>query len=127
MSLLTGVVNVLEVVRGSRKTFDITVTPDDASENTYFDLTDAVLVLTVKQSLRGDTILTRTSTDGPLLAIGDNPREGKFAITFASEDTRSLKPGDYVYDCWMRVGGQDTVLIPPSTLRINPSVTEFAR
>ncbi len=115
-------VNSVTVVRGSSKTFELTVTD---STGKAADLTGARVVMTVKKNIGDRSALIQKDSN---VGVGEveitTPREGVVRIYLVPSDTSNLEPTEYVFDVWAVLSsGNRYPVIPPSTFVVEASVT----
>lgn len=122
MSSILAPSNSLSVIQGSSKTLELTVTNSD--DNTPVDLTGATIYFTMKDVITDpQAVLQKISTDTAQIEI-TTPRDGKAQIKFLPADTKTKDPGTYTFDVWaVLASGKRIVPIPPTTLKIERSVT----
>jgi hypothetical protein len=102
----------IDIYRGARKTINFTLQGSG-------DITGWTIGATVKAV---DT--SGKPTGAPVMALVGTVTSGptrKFSITVTETDS-TIQPGDYAWDVW-RTTGVKYPLMPPSQLRILPSVT----
>lgn len=113
--------NGLIVIRGTSKTYTLTVT--DASSKPV-NLTGARVVFTVKQRLSDTQVVMQKTTDDPTQAVVTKPFAGEAEIYLTPADTKNLSPKQYVFDVWVVLtSGKRYAVIPPSTFELQAGVT----
>jgi len=113
--------NSLEVIRGTSKTLELTVT-DDAGK--AVDLTGARIIFTVKQVITESLPLIQKTSDTPTQAEITVPREGKARIYLQPNDTQGLEAIEYVFDVWLILtSGKRFAVVPSSIFTVKPGVT----
>ena len=80
--------------RGDSRTLAITVT-DSADQP--IDLTGAIARFTVRKAIDKEVLISKSSADPAQIDIID-PTNGKLEIYIVPNDTKTLKPGGYVFD-----------------------------
>lgn len=113
--------NSVSILRGTTKTFVLTVTAPDL---TPVNLTGGKLVMTVKKGLYEDLpLVQKLTTDSSQGAI-TKPREGLAEFYFEPRDTQGLSPMDYIFDVWLITSSGDRyAVVTPTTFRVLPGVT----
>jgi len=113
--------NAVEVIKGTNRSFLLTVTKDTGDPQS---LAGGRVVLTVREALDSTRpVLVKTSDSSLQIAITD-ARGGKATIYFVPADTRNLEPKQYVFDVWVQLaGGERYAVIPPTTLDLQLGVT----
>jgi hypothetical protein len=114
--------NSLTVIRGTSKTLQLTVTKPDG---TYYDLTGARLVLTVKEGLSDDLPTIQKRSNVPAEGAITVPRQGIAEFYLKPVDTQGLKPCcSLVFDVWLiTASGDRYCVVAPSTFVVQPGVT----
>ncbi len=122
MSTLGLTENLIEIVRGSSKTIELSVVDLD---DKAVDITGARIILSVKRLLNDPVPLIQKSTDNPVQALITVPKGGKAEIYLKPADTHNLDPAiDYLYDLWVvQASGDRFVVVPLSTFRVQDSIT----
>jgi hypothetical protein len=135
-SLLTATLdeNDVQVIRGSKKTFLLTVT-DENDARVNFDPPNgtggnpATIYFAVGDELSDTTLLIDLDSTGAqitLLDQTDPATEGQALIELLPADTASLEVKDYYYDVWVEFSASDRHnVIEPSTFRVAHSVRVF--
>lgn len=125
---LTTSANAVQLVRGTTKTFELTVLDDAGGA---FDLTGASLWFTVKKTIKDvDFVVQKRSTDPSEIAI-TSAKEGKASIYLLPADTNLLDVREYVFDVWVVVVPTPPatplryLVVGPSTLELQDSVTRI--
>lgn len=110
----TNYKNMLEVIRGTTKTFSVNIT--DANGDPYSLASGDVVRFGVKQESGDEAyLIEKEVTEG---------EGGVFAFTIAPEDTINLEPGHYKYDVGLQTGEDYFNVIPYSRFVLTPNVTE---
>jgi hypothetical protein len=121
---MTGILrpeNALQVVRGSSKTIDLTVTNEDGNP---VDLTGSTVYFTVKRLVTdASPLIQKKSSDALEIDIFD-PRGGVARIYLNPADTQNLALNPYVFDVWVVLSsGKRYPVVGPATFDMLPSVT----
>lgn len=103
----------IEIVRGTTKTFAITVTD---SNNDLYTLEDGeTVVFGVKRRPEDESpVILKTATSGT---------DGVYAVTLAPADTENLPFGKYFFDAGILSGVNYHNIIEPSPFHILPNAT----
>jgi hypothetical protein len=118
---LLAPVNSVTVIRGSSKTFQLTVVDQLGKP---VDLTGAALFFTVKEKLEDPYPLIQKKSSDPTQILITNPKGGVAQIYLLPQDTANREPKDHVFDCWISlVSGKRYPVIPPSTFEVVAGVT----
>lgn len=119
---LVGPENLIEIVRGTTKTFELEV-KDSAGE--FVDLTGATVVASVKCEIVDEhPIIQKSSDAGPGQVDITDPKLGKAKIKFVPSDTQTRDVGEYVFDVWVVLSsGARYVVVGPAPFKIKPGVT----
>lgn len=114
--------NEIEIIRGSTKTYELEVV-DDHEEPV--NLTGARVVFTVKCSLSDPApLIQKDSAVGVAEVDITEPRLGKAEIKMVPSDTRSLDPGEYIFDVWVVLSsGARNPVVGPATFTVKAGVT----
>lgn len=113
--------NSLEVVRGSSRTLELTVTDQDSKP---VDLTGSRIIFSVKTSANDPLPLIQKTTDQLAQAEVTVPREGKARIYLQPGDTQGLQALEYVFDVWVILtSGKRYPVVPSSIFAVKPGVT----
>jgi hypothetical protein len=116
----------LEITRGESKELELHVTTlvDETEEN--YDLTGAVIYLTVKCRAKDvENAVQLVSTDSSQIAIDADPRTGKATIHFSPGDTNNLATGTYVFDIVVVSGAERYYILGPSDFTVSHGVTRL--
>jgi hypothetical protein len=112
--------NAIQVVRGSSQTLALSVV---AASGKPFDLTTAVIYMTVKNTLDATmNVFQKTSANILQIEITD-PRGGLANVYLVPADTQRLDIRPYVFDVWVVVSANRYIVIPPSTFEVQAGVT----
>lgn len=118
---LLAPVNAVTVIRGSSKTFQLTVVDRFGKP---VDLTGATLFFTVKVKTEDPYPVIQKKSSDPTQILITNPKGGVAQIYLQPQDTANRDPLVHVFDAWVSlVGGKRYPVIPPSTFEIVPGVT----
>lgn len=122
-SFLQASPNALQMVRGTSKTIELTVSDENGDA---FDLTSAVVWFTVKKRITDETVLIqKRSTIVSEVAITD-ARAGQAEIYLVPGDTFKLDTREYVFDIWVIIpGDEDLGLLEARYLVVGPSAFEL--
>jgi len=113
--------NSIEVIRGTSKTFELTVR-DDAG--VVVDLTGSRIIFSVKTCPADPLPLIQKTTDNVTQAEITVPREGKARIYLQPNDTQTLEALQYVFDVWVILtSGKRFAVVPSSIFAVKPGVT----
>lgn len=121
---MTGILapeNALQVVRGTSKTIDLTVTDGGGA---VVDLTGSTIYFTVKANIK-DTVplIQKKSIDILEIEIYD-PRGGVARIFLNPADTQNLALVPHIFDIWVVLSsGKRYQVVGPATFHMLPSVT----
>ena len=113
--------NLISVIRGTSKTFELEITDDDGA---VVDLTGATLYFTVKAKLEDtNPLIQKKSSDALEIDIYD-PRGGKAKIYLNPSDTQTLALKPHIFDVWVVLSsGKRYVVVGPSTFELKPAGT----
>ena len=115
--------NLLEIVRGTSKTLDVTVLDEDGDP---FDLTGATIWFTVKKVISDEFAVIQKKSDVPAEIVITDARAGTCEIYLLPDDTRLLDVREYVFDIWVvTAAGARYLVAGPSTLELQNSVTRI--
>jgi hypothetical protein len=119
---LTQPKNSVQVIRGTSKTFELTVT-DEAGG--VVNLTGSRIIMTVKRELTdSNAVIQKDSQVGVSQVELSEPKAGKAKIYFDPPDTQTLDVREYVFDVWVILAsGKRYAVVPPSILEIVSGVT----
>lgn len=119
---LAGPENLIEIVRGTTKTFELEV--EDA-EGEHVDLTGATVIATVKCEIQDEhAVIQKSSDEGAAEVEITEPKNGKAKIKFVPSDTQTRDTGEYVFDVWVILSsGARFVVVGPAPFVIKPGVT----
>lgn len=114
------------ILRGTSKTYRLTVVDDDGAR---VDLTGATVHFTVRTALGAPTAAIAKTSANPLqIAILNQAvatTKGQADIMLTPSDTSSLL-GKLIYDVWVvLVSGSRYGVVEPSTFLVNRAVTEL--
>jgi len=115
--------NTVAVIRGSSKTYELTVVDEN---NDPVDLTGARVLFTVKTLITdASPVIQKDSQAGAAqIEIMPNPKAGKARIYLSPSDTRNLDVAEYVFDAWVVLSsGKRHPVIPPSIFEVEAGVT----
>jgi hypothetical protein len=114
-------VNSVSVIRGSSKTFQLTVTDQDGN---VVNLTGATIYFTVKRNIKDvEWVIQKKSTDVTQINI-TQPIDGIAQIYLQPGDTVNLDPKDYIFDVWVVLSsGQQYPVVTPTTFEVEAGVT----
>ena len=113
--------NLISVIRGSSKAFEITVTDD---QDEPVDLTGATMYFTVKRDISEPLPTVRKSSADPTQILIAAPRTGVAKLFLVPGDTHGKSIGGYVFDVWViLVDGRRIPVIPPSQFEVEQGVT----
>lgn len=116
--------NALTVIRGTSKTFRVTVT--DPETGKPFNLTGATLILTVKRRIEDAQPILRKTTEVMADAVITGPTAGVVEFYLVPADTKNKDIREYVFDVWLIVPGavdKHYAVIPPSIFDLQQGVT----
>jgi hypothetical protein len=119
---ILGPENLIEIIRGSTKTFELEVHDEN---NEYVDLTGGRVIFTVKCDI-GDTApkIQKDSLAGATQVDITVPKEGKAEIKLVPSDTQTLNLGEYVFDVWVVLAsGSRNPVVGPAPFMVLPGVT----
>lgn len=113
--------NGISFIKGTSKTLELTIT--DAFDEAV-DITGSRVIFSVKTLLTDPAPLIQKTSDTVAEVDITAPRLGKAQIFLSPSDTAGLDSQDYVFDVWVILSsGKRYAVIPPSTFRLEPSVT----
>jgi hypothetical protein len=115
--------NTIRLIRGTSKTFLLTVT-DEADERV--DLAGARIIMSVKRSLDDEhTLIQKDSSKGATQVEIITPTKGGQAnIYLTPSDTNTMDVREYTFDVWVILSsGKRYAVIPPSVLELEAGVT----
>lgn len=119
---LTQPKNAVQVIRGTSKTFELTVTDESGG---VVNLTGSRVIMTVKRELIDRApVIQKDSAVGPAQVELSEPKAGKAKIYFDPSDTQTLDVREYLFDVWVVLAsGKRYAVVPPSVLEIVAGVT----
>lgn len=119
---LTQPKNAVQVIRGTSKTFELTVTDESGG---VVNLTGSRVIMTVKRELVDrNPVIQKDSAVGPTQVELSEPKAGKAKIYFDPPDTQTLDVREYLFDVWVVLAsGKRYAVVPPSVLEIVAGVT----
>jgi len=126
MTLKPGITqpkNTIRIIRGTSKTFELSVTDEDSEP---IDLNGARVIFSVKRALDEKMPLIKKDSQAGAsqVAIQTPTKAGKADIYLVPSDTHTLDAGDYLFDVWVILSsGKRYAVIPPSTLTLEAGVT----
>lgn len=116
----------LEIIQGESKDLELHVTTLSGETEEDFDLTGAVIYLTVKCSVKSvENSLQLVSTNTTQIAIDSDPRTGLAEIHFVPSNTQNLAPGTYVFDIVVVSGVNRHYILGPSDFKVVRGVTQL--
>lgn len=119
---LTQPQNAVQIVRGSSKTFELTVLDVDGAA---VNLTGARVLMSVKRAVTdARPVIQKDSAVGIAQVAITVPLAGRAEIYLEPSDTQTLDDREYVFDVWVVLAsGKRYPVIAPSVLVVAPSVT----
>ena len=119
---LTQAKNAVTIIRGSSKTFGLTVVDASAA---VVNLTGSRVVFSVKRLITDvHPIILKDSAKSAAQVELTEPKAGKANIYLEPADTQTLNVGEYVFDVWVVLSnGNRHPVIPPSTFAVEAGVT----
>lgn len=121
MPLPPNLMNKVKLVRQQTKTLLVTV---KTSEGAPAKLTGASAVMTIRQNVTSDVLVTKTTDDGISITCAEG---GQMTITLSTTDT-DLSPGCYAYDVWVMFPTDPPTrhpVVKMAELVVEPAITEF--
>lgn len=110
----------LRVIRGSTRTIGPIEVRDHLVQ--LVDLTGATVYVAVRSPLSGAPSISKVSSaggSGIVIEAQVGATLGQFTVAFQPAETRTLVPGEYVWDAWaIAAGGVRHVVVDPSRFQL---------
>jgi hypothetical protein len=119
---LTQPKNAVQVIRGTSKTFELTVTNESG---VGVNLTGGRVLMSVKRDISDrNALIFKDSLAGPSQIEMTTPLAGKAKIFLDPSDTQTLDVREYVFDVWVILSsGKRYAVVAPSVFEIVAGVT----
>lgn len=116
--------NAIEIVRGSTRTIQVTVTDLD---DVIIDITSSRLLFCVKRFAEDEFPEIQKDTDVGAEGVLFDPRDGIARFFLVPADTHNLDFGiEYVYDVWLILpAGERHPVVGPAPFTVASSVTRI--
>jgi hypothetical protein len=122
---LTQAQNAVSIIRGSTKTFELTVV--DVAKAAV-NITGARVLFSVKRFVTDEhALIQKDSAKGVAEIELTEPKAGKAQIKIDPSDTQTMDVGEYIFDVWVVLtNGNRHPVVPPSTFEVKAGVTVIA-
>lgn len=113
--------NDVPLFAGASLTLELEVVDEN---DEAIDITGSTVVMTVKCHIEDELpLIVKSSAVSPAQVDIVSPKEGIAMIYLASDDTKNLDPGEYVFDVWVTLSsGKRYVVVEPASLIIERAV-----